>query len=514
MPSPRFTQASLIRSICRESFFDYVKTFWPIVCPQIPVWNWHIPYLCNEVQLAAERVFVSKPKEYDIIVNLSPGMTKSLIFSVFLQSWAWTRMPAARNICGSHTETLVFDLSRKCRDVVGSELYQKCFPEVIVRGDQDAKSYWVNTAGGDRLGCTVGGKSPMGFHAHFLIVDDPIDPEKALSEAEIKNANTWMDNTLPSRKVDKDVALTILIMQRLSPDDPTYNMLEKKGAKIKHFCFPAEESDKINPPEVKKNYVDGLFDPVRLSKTTIEEQKLNGLIAYAAQYMQDPLPLGGGMFRREWFRDKVVAHTPNNLRKVRYWDKAATADGGAYTCGVLIGCDDKRRVYYILDEKRGQWSAEERNAIMRATAMQDGIEVEIGVEQEPGSGGKESAEITIKELAGYPVFIDLPAAKKEIRADPLSAQCQAGNVYLQQGQWNEPYLQEFCLFPSGKYKDRVDATAAGFNRLVLKFNTWIFSGSKPEESAFHKMPDDLDLLPKDNGALLDYNNQAYTDFRM
>ena len=52
------------------------------------------------------------------------------------------------------------------------------------------------------------------------------------------------------------------------------------------------------------------------------------------------------------------------------------------------------------------------------------------------------------------------------RAEPFSVQCEASNVYLVQGAWNEAYLDELCLFPGGAFKDQVDATSGAFGRLV------------------------------------------------
>ena len=120
---------------------------------------------------------------------------------------------------------------------------------------------------------------------------------------------------------------------------------------------------------------------------------------------------------------------------MRYWDKAGTADGGAYTAGVLMHkmIDG---TFVIEHVARGQWSALEREGQIKsgraAIAQLSPGSYEVGVEQEPGSGGKESAEATIRMLAGYRVFADRPGAdrSKEVRADPLAAQVQGGNVFL------------------------------------------------------------------------------------
>jgi predicted phage terminase large subunit-like protein len=156
---------------------------------------------------------------------------------------------------------------------------------------------------------------------------------------------------------------------------------------------------------------------------------------------------------------------------VRYWDKAGTEDGGAYTAGVLIHMlEDKR--FVVAHVVRGQWSALEREQQIKAWAARDRELIKgsyaVGVEQEPGSAGKESAENTICNLAGYTVFADKVTGSKEVRAEPFAAQVQGGNVYLLAGQWHREYLGELEQFPSGKFRDQVDASTGAFNRLVSR----------------------------------------------
>ena len=63
----------------------------------------------------------------------------------------------------------------------------------------------------------------------------------------------------------------------------------------------------------------------------------------------------------------------------------------------------------------------------------------IWVEQEPGSGGKESAQSTIRNLAGFRVYADRVTGDKESRAEPYAAQVEGCNVTLVQGEWNRPF---------------------------------------------------------------------------
>jgi predicted phage terminase large subunit-like protein len=159
------------------------------------------------------------------------------------------------------------------------------------------------------------------------------------------------------------------------------------------------------------------------------------------------------------------------IRSCRYWDKAGTAGGdGSYTAGVLMHMlKDKRLV--IEHVVRGRWSALERENEIKAWARQDKAKGRTGsysvvVEQEPGSGGKESAEATIRNLAGFSVFADRVTGEKEIRAEPFAAQVQGGNVWLCAGPWHRDLLDEMESFPNGKYKDQVDACSGAFARLA------------------------------------------------
>jgi predicted phage terminase large subunit-like protein len=155
-------------------------------------------------------------------------------------------------------------------------------------------------------------------------------------------------------------------------------------------------------------------------------------------------------------------------KSVRYWDKAAsTGKKAAYTCGVRIS-KMKNGMFLIDDVKRGRWGTDERERIIKQTAEVDGTNVFIVVEQEPGSGGKDSAQGTVRNLAGYMVETDRPTGDKEKRADPLSVQVNEGNVMLRVADWNLRFKEEFSLFPFSTYKDQVDATAGGFNYLTKK----------------------------------------------
>jgi len=312
-----------------------------------------------------------------------------------------------------------------------------------------------------------------GLHAHFLFVDDPLDPNEAVSEADLKTANRWMKETLPTRKVNKLITPTILIMQRLHQDDPAQNMIdraEEGGAKVRHICLPGELTEDVKPKELRAKYVDGLMDVNRLDRQVLKEMYVAlGEYGYAGQILQRPVPLGGGMFKTDKIR--IVDAPPCKvIRCIRYWDKAASHNKGAFTVGALL-CEDEKGCTGILDIQRGQWGSYERESHILSTAQLDGKKIRIWIEQEPGSGGKDSAEYTIGSLRGFRVFAEKVGASegsKQLRAEPLASQVNAGNVWMIRSDWNKEYISELSFFPFSKYKDQVDASSGAFNKLTKK----------------------------------------------
>lgn len=174
---------------------------------------------------------------------------------------------------------------------------------------------------------------------------------------------------------------------------------------------------------------------------------------------------GGNIFNRAWF--KFVDELPTDkFLTVRYWDKAGVADDSACeTVGVKMS-KNKEGQFFVEDVIHGRWSSFQREKMIRETAKKDGKKVEVYFEQEPGSAGLDSAAMTIRNLAGYTVKADRVTGDKLERAMPLSAQVEAGNVFLLKASWNRVYMDQMHGFPNLKLKDMVDASSGAFNVLA------------------------------------------------
>lgn len=447
---------------CRESYYTFFREFWPVVAQERYIHNWHIEKLCNELQDLAERVFQGLPKLNDYVWNSPPGTSKSKPTSVLWQPWIWTRMPSARIISGSYSERLALDLNRQSRDCVRSDKYQQLFPDIKMRDDQDTKAFFMNEQGGWRYATGVGG-SVTGMHAHFIVIDDPLDPIGAMSDLVINEANIWINETLADRKVDKAMTPTVLIMQRLHQIDPTGYWLEMLH-KFKHRCLPADDTYPILPKEWQSHYSEGLLDPIRLPRSVLDEAFKRGESYYAGQYGQSPTPRGGAMFKTDQL--SFSSHPPVKWKRgpVRYWDKAISLKKkAAYTVGTKVALDFEDRVW-VLDVVRGRWNSGDRENKILSTAKLDGREVRIGMEQEPAASGVESVENSIKRLvqAGFRAIADKVTGDKTARADTASIQVNLGNVVLVLAPWNRDFIEEMKYFPNSRYKDQIDSFSGGY----------------------------------------------------
>lgn len=329
------------------------------------------------------------------------------------------------------------------------------------------------------------------FAAGVLVhncIDDPLNPNEAASKTQLQQTNFWIGKTLLSRKVDKAVSVVELVMQRLDEDDPTTLMLDKGGCR--HLCFPAElhAGYKVRPASAARYYAGGLFDATRLPKKALDESRKElGDVGYAGQYGQNPVPPGGAMFDvTQLTLHDAAQPLPRFVKEVRFWDKAATTEKedsrAAFTTGVRLA-RTADGLTYVRDVRRGRWNTAVREKVIRTQARRDGSPVDVGLEQEPGSGGKESAQKTKRMLRGHRVHVVRPTGDKVQRAVPFSVEVNMGRVVLVPGPWNKEYIRELMHFPFGRFKDQVDASA-GANSLLdggLRKAGGIRSKKKTEE---------------------------------
>lgn len=477
-------------AVQRLTLREFIRAGWPVCEPMTRYMHgWHIDAIGDHLEA------VTRGEIRNLVINMPPRHMKSLSVSVFWPMWVWTFQPETRWLFASYAESLAIRDSLKCRRLIQSPWYQRQWGDVFeLAGDQNMKSRFENSRTGYRLATGVGGAA-TGEGGDYVVCDDPHKTNEAESDAMRENVLIWWDETMTTRLNDQKTGRKVIVMQRLHEDDLSGHVLKQGGYEL--LCLPAEYEAQVYVTAIgwhdPRSQEEELLWPERFGRDEIDALKRAlGPYGAAGQLQQRPVPRGGGMFKREWF--KFVNSTRHDAQRVRYWDKAGTEAGHgttAHTCGVLIAYADGQ--FVVEDVVRGQWSSGEREAIIKQTAELDERifgHVRVYVEQEPGSGGKESAENTIRGLAGFAIQADRVTGSKEVRAEPFAAQCQGGNVSLLSADWNKEYLDHVCLFPMGVYKDEVDASSGAFNKLTRtqSASEILEEVSQPDRSRFVQKP--------------------------
>jgi predicted phage terminase large subunit-like protein len=457
----------LHREYAQRNLAHFIKLAWAQVEPSYKfINNWHVDAICDHLQALAARDI------RQLIINIPPRCMKSLTCAVFFPAWRWTTVPHEKYVYASYAQNLSVRDSMKMRRLVKSSWYQERWP-MKMEDDQDNKMKYQNEYSGYRLATAIKGVG-TGEGGDFIIADDPHNVVEGESELVRKGVVEWWDESMSTRLNDPKTGCRLVIMQRVHERDLCGHLLEKGG--WTHLMLPMEfeperkcyvEATKFSDPRTQ----DGeLLWPERIGESEIAMLKTNmGAYAYAGQEQQRPAPRKGAMIDVDLIEMRMEPSAP--IKKiVRAWDKAGTEDAGARTAGIKIALLESGRIC-ILDVVKGQWAATKRNNIMKNTAELDGKLVRIYIEQEGGSGGKESAENSVKQLAGFKAYVEVPKGDKEMRAEPFAIQVGAHNVECLVRSWTQEYIDELRTFPAGKYKDQTDATSLAIKKLTDKSGT-------------------------------------------
>jgi predicted phage terminase large subunit-like protein len=393
-------------------------------------------------------------------------------------AWMSGKDKELRTIFASYSADLGVKTNGVLQKIFDDEKYRRVFPLTqiapISGGEQsgryqrnskkmefiDARGFFENvTVDGQVTGKTL----DLGF------VDDPIKGRAEAASPQIRDKVwMWLMDDFFSRF--DDAAGMIMTVTRWHVDDPAGRMLERFPdlQVLRYPVFGTPESIRLNNEPRKAGEV--LFPEFKSRAFIMERKTSYSQASWESLYMQNPIIVGGGVFPIEEFRIIASFNIQDVKKSVRYWDKAGTLAGGAYTCGVLMHQMKDGRII-VQDVRRGQWDARKREEMIKQAAQIDNAQgrVETWIEQEPGSGGKESAERTIQNLAGFIVKAERATGDKVTRSEPYQAQVQGGNVHLLRSKtWNRAFIDEHETFPAGRYKDQVDAASGAFNKLISK----------------------------------------------
>jgi predicted phage terminase large subunit-like protein len=446
---------------CRKYFSHFRKTMRPHM-----KWGWFVDDICWHFQQFYDDFIAGKRPKMAIMAPPQHG--KSLAAEDFV-AWLAGKAPHLKTIYASHGIDLGVRCNLGLQRTMVSNNYQSVFETTIgIKGWQrstDIVEY--GTQGGSFRNVTVHG-AVNGLELHLGIVDDPVK-DRADANSTVMREKTWNWYTDVFRPRFAANSAMLWIMTRWHIDDPLGRALAKEpDIKVLKYKAIAEQD------EVHRRIGMPLFPEFKPLRVLLEQKNIMSNASWEAEYQQEPYLVGGGMFPIDKLRIIQVFDRNQISRSVLSVDKAGTEGGDGARTAIVFMHLMKNNSILIENVVTGRWEARERENTIRQCAelcrgslARLGVDFQVVIEQEPGSGGKESAEATIRNLMGFYATAVKPGARqsKTTRADPFAAQVQNGNVWLVAGRWVQAFLDEMEGWPFSKTLDQGDAAAQGFNLL-------------------------------------------------
>jgi predicted phage terminase large subunit-like protein len=465
----------LAQARARESFLEFRR----YIRPQLIVGWWVRDVAQNLQSFYNDFTAGKRPK---LAIKAPPQHGKSWAVIDFI-AWVAGNNPDKKTIFGSYSDELGVRTNTELQRIYSTDAFKGIFPGTRISEAHTISERWKRNEslieyvnrGGSFRNTTVAGQV-NGQELHLGVIDDPLKGRAEAHSPTIRDKTwEWFTDDFMSRFA-KDGAL-LVVMTRWSIDDLLGRFIAKFKDEVRVCRYPAiAEHD-----ELHRKKGEALFPELKPLDFLLERRKLLTEAGWESIYQQHPIVVGGGMLPIEKLRVISQFGRQKVLSTVRYWDKAGSdTEDAAFTAGVRMHSmsDDTFVISHVV---RGQWGALEREEKIKAWTETDASEFnsyEVHVEQEPGSGGKESAERTIRMLAGHAVYADKVTGDKVIRCEPFAAQVQGGNVWLVAGAWCADFLDECEVFPAGKWKDQIDAAAGAFSKLAsstayLPYDKWL-----------------------------------------
>ena len=414
----------------------------------------------------------------NIVAFMPPRHGKSFLSSQYLPAYHLSRFPKDWSTVVSYGDLLANGFTRNVRSLA----------QVDLNPEKATAALWETAQGGGAWSAGIMGAG-AGRGTNLGIFDDLVkDAQEALSPViRLRNEDqlqtVFLPRFMPPRQICINVstrwavfdASNYLLRYWKDQDEPVYVI------HMPALAIPREEV-----LDIYKEYpnvtvapdprdVGEALCPERFTQEQLEKIR-DGMSPFwwSAVYQQNPFIREGGMFPSALAT--VLRRLPDSFSPaigVRGWDKAASRGGqGARSAGVRVDIGYDGHIF-IRNVVYDRWSTRQRDAEMLACAQRDGLDILVATEQEPGSGGKESAEATTRMLLGWTVINRPSIGDKASRAEPLSSQWLAGNVTLVGDPDRDPWINDFLAeakhFPGGLTRDMVDSASLAFNIAAERF---------------------------------------------
>lgn len=415
--------------------------------------NWHHDAIAWELDR------IRRGENTRLIVTMPPRYLKSILISVGWVAWMLGHNPRLEFVCVSYSADLARKHAVDCRSVMQGEWYQRIFPGTRLRRGSSGEMDFRTTAGGGRFSTSVGG-TLLGRGGQIFIIDDPIKPDEAMSDAIRSSILEWYRNTLVSRLNDKQRSAIVLVMQRVHEEDLAGYLLETGS--WDHLCLPAiAEETRLIPvgPQRSHEFREGTaLHPERENLEDLSRLKRTmGTAIFSAQYQQAPVPAEGLHVKREWFRySQKHPEAQGGDRIVQSWD-TASKDGAFSDYSVCVTALLRDRLVYVLDvfREKLQFPDLKRRVVSHAKDLNADVLL-----IEDAASGQQLLQILKQEAPhGVPRPIGCkPESDKLSRFSAQTHRIENGEIVLpKDATWLGEFELEVLGFPNRKHDDQVDA---------------------------------------------------------
>jgi predicted phage terminase large subunit-like protein len=408
----------------------------------------HITYLSRQISSAVAK------GNARIIISMPPRHGKSWLTSLWTPVWFLSLAPESNVILSSYEADFAAQWGRQVRNLIieyGGRL------DLHLREDSKAANRWNTPQGGGMLTAGIGG-AITGRGGNLIIVDDPVKNwEQATSETYRHKTIEWFDSTLYTRA--EPGGSIVILMTRWHERDLAGYLLHEHEGDWTEIRLPAiaEEQDPLGR-EIGQALCPERFDVPALEKIKIAL----GSQMWNALYQQRPSAQEGNIFKRHWW--KFYKALPSRFDIIlQSWDMAfkdtSTSD---YVVGQVWGKVGANK--YLLDQIRARLDFPSTIRAVRTLSGKYPTSYTKLIEDK--ANGPAVIATLKNEISGL-IAVE-PNGGKEARANAVSPEVEAGNVYLPDPilvPWIHDYIEEFANFPNAAHDDQVDATTQALIRL-------------------------------------------------
>jgi phage terminase large subunit-like protein len=435
----------LTQTLYKRDFFSFYKAAVVVLEPQT---TWSFPafleVLCQQGQEIVENCANNIPQN-DVCISVPPRTSKSYIFSVCLNAWAWTKYPHLKFMTVSYADNLSSKFAYKTRLLIKSDWYQKYFGDVYqLREDDNRKTAFSNDKSGSRESFGMTG-SVTGSGCDICITDDLQKPSDT-SDTRLDNVIDVYRDTIYNRVNNPSHgSVRLNIAQRVHERDITSYILENDS--VKHICLPSELTKDVKPQYLSALYEDGLLWKQRFDADVLREYKKNAFY-YNCQYLQNPLPSLGILIARRWFpivgRETIPDKDWQQLKWEMYVDSAYTSNPQADETAVIIAAKYGNNV---LIKKAYTWYLEFPQLLRKLQEIYTFHDVRM-IRIEPKANGLSLIQTLKHDTTCSVTRTETPKDSKIMRITNITSFLESGRVMLLNDSNVEIQMQQYTAFPN------------------------------------------------------------------